>query len=220
MPLRSLKGRRSARVVRAFLDYGPPFGTWELASLTENAPASISRVADLLERESIIERESPKGAIGSVDWERLLRRWALDYNFSNANRLVPCLEPRGLPRLFEKLRDAGFAYAVTGSFAANHYAPLVEPRLATIYTADTDDAMKRLGLRPADAGANVLIGQPFDPVVFDRTEWDNGITYSRVTQVAADLITGPGRGPAEAENLIEWMGFNEDRWRLLSMQTT
>ena len=32
--------------------------------------------------------------------------------------------------------------------------------------------MNRLGLRPADTGGNVLIGQPFDPVVFDRTEQD------------------------------------------------
>ena len=66
----------------------------------------------------------------------------------------------------------------------------------------------------------MLIGQPFDPVVFDRTERDNGITYARVTQVAADLMTGPGRGPAEAEGLIEWMGFNEEAWRLPSTPTT
>ena len=74
--------------------------------------------------------------------------------------------------------------------------------------------MKRLGLRPADTGGNVLIGQPFDPVVFDRTERDGGINYARMTQVAADLMTGPGRGPAEAEGLIEWMESNEDLWRL------
>ena len=219
-PLRSLQGRRSGRVVRAFLDYRPPFGTRELASLTKNASASISRVSDLLERDGIIERASPRGAIISVDWQRLLRRWAVDYDFSTANRMIPCLEPRGLGTLLSQLSDADFSYAVTGSFAANRYAPLVEPRLTIIYAADPSDAMKRLGLRPADTGGNVLIGQPFDPVVFDRTERDGGITYARMTQVAVDLMTGPGRGPAEAEGLIEWMESNEEAWRLPSTQTT
>ena len=220
VPLRSLQGRRSARVVRAFLDYQPPFGTRELGTLTDNAPASISRVADLLERDAIIERASARGAIVSVDWKRLLHRWAVDYDFSSANRMIPCLEPRGLPRLLQKLQEAEFDYAVTGSFAANRYAPVAEPRLTTIYVADPVDAMDRLGLRPADTGANVLIGEPFDPVVFDRTEQDGGITYVRMTQVAADLMTGPGRGPAEAEGLIEWMEVNEETWRLPSPATT
>ena len=220
VPLRSVQGRRSARVVRAFLDYRPPYGTRELGTLSDNAPASISRVAELLERDAIIERAGPRGAIVSVDWKRLLRRWAVDYDFSSSNRMIPCLEPRGLPRLFQKLREAEFDYAVTGSFAGNRYAALAEPRLATVYVADLGDAMNRLGLRPADTGGNVLIGQPFDPVVFDRTEQDNGITYARVTQVAADLITGPGRGPAEAEGLIGWMEVNEETWRLPSTPTT
>ena len=220
VPLRSLQGRRSARVVRAFLDHRPPYGTRELAALSGNAPASISRVAELLERDAIIERAGPRGAIVSVDWKRLLHRWAVDYNFSAANRMVSCLEPRGLPRLFQKLREAEFGYAVTGSFAGNRYAALAEPRLATVYVADLGDAINRLGLRPADTGGNVLIGQPFDPVVFDRTERDDGITYARVTQVAADLLTGPGRGPAEAEGLMEWMEANEQTWRLPSTPTT
>ena len=218
-PLRSLQGRRSGRVVRAFLDYRPPFGTRELGTLSGNAPASVSRVAELLERDAIIERAGPRGVIMSVDWQRLLRRWTVDYDFSTANRMISCLEPRGLATLLGKLSDADFSYAVTGSFAANRYAPLVEPRLTIIYAADPGDAMKRLGLRPADTGGNVLIGQPFDPVVFDRTERDGGITYARMTQVAADLMTGPGRGPAEAEGLIAWMESNEDLWRLSSTPT-
>ena len=213
-PLNSLRGGRSGRVVRAFLDYCPPFGTRELASLTENAPASVSRVADLLEREAILRREHPRGPVASVDWERLLRRWAIDYDFGKANRLTPCIAPRGAAELFERLRNTDFPYAVTGSFAAVQYAPVAEPRLVTIYTANARDAMAQLGLRPADAGANVLIGEPFDPVVFDRTEKDEGITYARLTQVAIDLMTGPGRGPNEAEALIEWMRLKEGMWRL------
>ena len=215
LPLRSLKGGRSGRVVRAFLDHRPPFGTRELSTLTGNAPASVSRVADLLERESIIQRDGPRGPISQVDWERLLRRWALDYDFSEANELIPCLEARGVTAVMDKLRGADITYAVTGSFAAVRYAPVAEPRLVTVFTPNPRDAINRLGLHRADSGANVLIGKPFDPVVFDRTEEDGGVTYARVTQAATDLLTGPGRGPAEAESLIDWMRSNEDAWRLI-----
>ena len=220
LPLRSLGGSRSGRIVRAFLDYQPPFGTREIASLTGNAPASVSRVADLLEREAIIQREHPRGPVSGVEWERLLRRWALDYDFSRANRLTPCLEARGPTALIDKLRDVDFTYTVTGSFAAVRHAPVAEPRLVIIYTPHTGNAMTRLGVRPADSGANVLIGEPFDPVVFDRTEGDGGITFARVTQVAVDLMRGPGRGPAEAESLMDWMRSQEEAWRLIPSTPT
>jgi hypothetical protein len=64
------------------------------------------------------------------------------------------------------------------------------------------------------------MGEPFDPVVFDRPERAEGVVYSRVTQVVQDLMTGPGRGPAEAEALLEWMRSKEDLWQLPPMQTT
>lgn len=69
------------------------------------------------------------------------------------------------------------------------------------------------GLRRPEAGANVLLVEPFDSVVFDPT-WDrNSITYATLTQVAADLLTSPGRGPAEAEELIRWAEQDEHVWR-------
>ena len=33
------------------------------------------------------------------------------------------------------------------------------------------------------------------------------------TQVVVDLMTGPGRSPNEAEELLEWMKRNERSWR-------
>ena len=213
-PLQSLKGSRAARAVRSFLDYRPPFGTRELAGETQNSLATVSRVSDLLVREAIIVRDGPRGRISSVDWETLVRRWAMDYDFAKANSLTTYLEPRGPSVLFDRLREVDFQYAVTGSFAAVRLAPVAEPRLVTLYAADSGDAADRLGLRPAETGGNVVIARPFDPVVFERTESADGIIYARVTQVMLDLMTGPGRGPAEAEGLLEWMRENEETWKL------
>ncbi len=218
--LQSLKGGRTARVVRGLMDYRTPFGTRELASETESSAAMISRVSNLLEPDEIVAKESPRGRFVSVDWEALARRWATDYDFASSNTLTTWLEPRGTRALFNRLRDSKTRYAVTGSFAAYRLAPIAEPRLAALYVDDPDTAAQSLGLRPAETGGNTLLVRPFDTVVFERAEYDDGITYSRVTQVLLDLMKGPGRGPAEAEALLEWMRDNEDSWKLSMTEAT
>ncbi len=85
--------------------------------------------------------------------------------------------------------------------------------LAAVYVRNIDRAASRLGLRPAPSGGNVVVLEPLADVAFERT-WDqDGITYAALPQVAVDLMTSPGRGPTEAEALIEWMEENEDAWR-------
>ena len=69
-----------------------------------------------------------------------------------------------------------------------------------------------LGVRVA-LGANVALALPFDPVVYERTLKKGGLTIVALSQVAADLLTSPGRGPNEAEALMEWMRENEAAWR-------
>jgi len=219
-PLHSLKGGRAACVARGLLDYRPPFGTRELAGKTGSSPAMVSRVSSLLEPDEIVTKESPRGRIVWVDWEALARRWAMDYDFATSNTLTMWLEPRGTRALFSRLRDTGIRYAVTGSFAGYRFAPVAETRLAALYVDDPDTAAQSLGLRPAETGGNVLLVRPFDPVAFERTEYDDGITFARVTQVLLDLMTGPGRGPAEAEALLAWMRDKEDIWRLPMTNTT
>ena len=180
-PLHSLRGGRSARVVRGLLDYRPPFGIRELADQIRSTPASVSRVSNLLERDAIVTKESPRGRIDSVDWNKLVHRWIMDYDFATSNDLTTWLDPRGARALFDRLRDADFQYAVTGSFAANRLAPVAEPRLATLYTEDPVDTAERLNLRLAETGGNVMIVHPFDPVAWERTECVDGIRYAHVT---------------------------------------
>ena len=104
-------------------------------------------------------------------------------------------------------------YAISGSLAAARRAPVAPARLAVVYVERLDEAAQTLGLLPTETGANVLLVEPFDGVVFERTVLDEGLTYVSPSQAAADLLTSSGRGPEEAEALIEWMLTNEEAWR-------
>jgi hypothetical protein len=219
----SLRGPAAGRVVRALCDIRPPYGVRELAECAETPPGTVSKILGLLDREALIqrtERGKYRGEIVAVDWVALLKRWTQDYHFETTNKVETYIEPRGLDMLFAQLRkwkQAGDLthkrFAVTGSFASLLYAPIVQPRLVTLYVDDIAAAVATLGLRPSDRGTNVLLATPFDPVVFARATEREGIIYSTVAQVAADLLTGSGRGPQEGAALLQWMEAHEDDWR-------
>jgi len=130
-----------------------------------------------------------------------------------SNRVTTFLEPRGLQAILRKLKGSSKPYAVTGSLAAKRVASIVEPRLAVIYVSDIGSSSIELGLRPAETGANIILAEPFDSVVLDRTIKANGVRYVAYSQLAVDLLTGPGRNPAEGEELLAWMARNETKWR-------
>jgi hypothetical protein len=50
-----------------------------------------------------------------------------------------------------------------------------------------------------------MLLRPFDSVVFDRTWKDDTTTFVAPSQAAVDLLTAPGRSPAEGEAILEWM---------------
>jgi hypothetical protein len=102
---------------------------------------------------------------------------------------------------------------VTASLAASKVAPIAPSRLAALFVEDAQAASEILKLRATEAGANVILLEPFDQVVFERTWERDGVKYAALSQVAADLLTSPGRGPAEGQELIEWMEKNEKSWR-------
>jgi hypothetical protein len=210
-PLRSLKGPAAGRVVRALCDFKPPYGIRELADRAEISAPTVTRVVGFLDREAIVQRE-PRGPVLTVDWNALIRRWVQDYSLTESNRTATLLEPRGLPALLERLR--GWRdYALTGSVAASSVAPAAPARLAVVYVRSIGEAAEALRLRQTEAGANVVLAEPFDLVVFERTQQRDGLTSAALSQVAADLLTSPGRGPSEAEELIGWMSQHEDAWR-------
>lgn len=212
--LQSLRGPAAGRVVRALCDFRPPYGIRELAERAGVSPASLSRVIELLGGEDIVKRSSSRGPVAKVDWLALIRRWTDDYAFATSNRTASYLEPRGLKALLGRLPEQTFEYAVTGTLAADALGTAVSaPRLAVIFVREMAACADALKLRPAESGGNVLLAEPFDPVALERTISKDGVTYAAPSQIAADLLTGPGRSPADGEALLAWMKENEDVWR-------
>ena len=209
--LRSLRGRGAARAMRAILDTRPPYGVRELAQSTGASAPTLSRVLGLLEREAIVTRV--RGAVSTVDWQAAIRRWAEDYDQTQSNTPTTVLEPRGLPALENKLRALEFPYAATGALAAQRFDPIAPARLATIYVTDSSQAIDRLELRETEAGANVVLLEPLDTVVFDRTVARDGLRCVAPGQLAVDLLTGPGREPSQGDQMLSWMESNEHVWR-------
>ena len=82
-----------------------------------------------------------------------------------------------------------------------------------MYVEDAHQASGVLGLREAGAGANVMLLEPFDPVVFDRGAARGGLRCAAPSQLAVDLLTGPGREPLQGEEMLRWMRDNEHAWR-------
>lgn len=213
-PRGTLKGEPAAKVVRAITDFAGPWTMRQLVDLSAASTGATYRVVEYLEREGLAERDED-GLVTAPDWVRILRRWSDDYGFVRTNRITQWIAPRGLSDLTERIRTVTGAtpYAITGSQAAALWAPYAPPRAAMIYVGDARRASEAWGLRPADAGANVILAEPKFDVVFERTITKEGVVIAAPTQVAVDLMTGPGRNPSQAEELLGWMQRNEESWR-------
>lgn len=201
----TLKGESAARVVRRLVEVDPPVGVRELADRARVTPGYVSKLLSMLDEQDAVERVD--GKVVEVKRPRLFELWADDSPIRSRTRTTSWLDPRGLKALLTKLPSFDGRYAVTGSLAAVRYAPVAESRLASIYVEDAESAAEALGLRAADAGANVLLLESEDDGVFDGADPDtaNGVTYASIAQVAVDLLTGTGRSPAEGAALVAWM---------------
>ena len=213
-PARSLRGVKAAQVVRALVDIRPPVGVRQLAKIARTDPGNVSRLLDLLEREDLVRR-SPGGGVQEVLWDDLLKAWTNEYSLTASNRVYTYLDPRGLEDLLVRLPGLSSEtdYALTGSLAAARLAPIAPARLGVVFVRDAVGVAAMLELVPAETGANVLLVEPKGDFVFERAVEEDGLTYVAPSQAVADLLTGPGRNPSEAEAILDWMRENEDVWR-------
>lgn len=221
---RTLKGSKAGRIARELVDFTSVPGVRELASKSGIDPGYISRVFALLEAEALIRDRAPSNSsesnrVGSrrgrrvVDWQALLRRWAVDAPLEKRTTSIMCIDPRGAKATLCRLADWSDQYAVTGSFAAAEISPSAPARLLQVYVQNAQTALETLGLRQVESGANVMLMEPESPLPFLRSKVVGGTSYVAISQMAADLMSSPGRGPAEAEELIDWMTKNEEKWR-------
>lgn len=211
--LASLKGAGAARAVRALADFMPPYGVRQLAEASGASAPVLSRVLALVEREGLVTRGT-RGAVETVAWANVLRRWGEDYGFQRSHRAVPCLEPRGISALTRKLLTSSESWAATGTMGVPPGVAVVPVKLATVYVESPERSAAALGLKIVESGANMVLVEPADAGVYARSlRGDDGIVRCAPSQVYADLLTGPGRGSAEAAALMEWMEANESAWR-------
>ena len=213
-PRGTLRGTPAARVVRALADYRAPLPVTGLVELAGSSTGATYRVLDFLEQEALLTRGA-RGVVEAVRWRELLERWSQDYSLQGDNLVGRFLQPRGTGAVIAALAGAPvpFAYAVTGSLAAARRARYAPARLAAVYVDDLVAAAEHLGLREVDTGANVLLAAPPSDLPFQRTDVVDGVSYAAASQVAVDLLGGPGRNPSEGEALLAWMEANEPDWR-------
>jgi hypothetical protein len=208
-PRGTLKGAPAARVVRALVDFAPPYSIPDLAERAGASTGAAYRVIELLEELQLVEL-AQRGPITSVQWRAILTRWSTDYGFERSNTVTTFLEPRGLEALEARLRATpDLEYVLTGSMAARDVAPYATDRLAMLYVRDPDAAASALGLRTAQTGANVALATGDYDVALARTRLVDGLRCAALSQVAVDLMSGPGRNPSEAVALLDWMEENE-----------
>jgi hypothetical protein len=208
----TLRGTKAGRVVCALARANPPLGVRELAAAADTDPGYVSRLFGMLDREAIVDRTA-RGRVKRIDWRKLLLRWSEEAPLERRTTASTWLAARGLRSLWDSLRGADIPYLVTGSAVAAGIAPVAPTRLASVYVEDPEGAAKVLGLRAADAGANVVLLQPEDGSIFDRADDRDGLRTATLPVVVADLLSGPGRSPAEAESLMDWMFTHEEVWR-------
>ncbi|WP_182263318.1 helix-turn-helix domain-containing protein [Rhodococcus sp. UFZ-B548] len=219
-PRVTLKGEPAARLVRTLAAENRMWSARELVESSGVSTGATYRVLEYLQEEELVAKTADK-RFTVTDWPRLLRRWSRDYSFVENTQTYRFIEPRGLPSLLKKIAqqdNPNFRYAVTGSIAAAQWAPYAPARAALIYAENVAEAAMRWRLRPVDdstaEAANVILGEPEYPVVFDGTsQTKDGYTIAAIEQVAVDLLSGPGRNPVEGEELIEWMRAHESAWR-------
>jgi hypothetical protein len=215
--LRSLRGPGAARVVRALLDGQGPIGVRALGAEAGVSAATSSRVLDLLSREALVDR-SDNGAITGVRKRSLLRQWTQDYGLTTTNGTAPTLAPRGIDRTLTDLAVYDRRYAITGTAALRTYLPGDEGAVAplallTIFVDRAPAAQRELGLRPVDKGANVLLVEAFDDVVYRGSHQRDGLVYAGPSQTLADLLTGVGRQPEEGEQLLDILARQDAEWK-------
>jgi hypothetical protein len=218
---RGLSGAQAGRLVRELVDHMPPRQPRELARAAAVSESYVSRLLELMTAEALITRKGK--LVDTIDWRGLLRARAATYQLMAINRVVPMIARQGVGRVIDRL-EAGHLpglVRVTGTYAAHRIAPHAVGGAVMIYVSPVsrvEDIGKHLALLRATSlnDADVVVLIPPNSAAFDRpgpAELFGRLPSVGLSQLVLDCLTGPGRMPAEAEELLNWMKRHEPDWR-------
>jgi hypothetical protein len=217
----NVRGAKAGAVVRALVDFIPPYTGAEIARAANVNEGYLSRILETLMDEGLIDRERA-GRVTRVDWPALLERRARALDLFRPAGSYRYVAREGTAALIDRLRSRPVSRdrkpTITGSFAAARVAPVAAPSLLVVYTMNPRELAADLELLPAEAGADTVLIRPDNEVAFARAVRDGGIAWAAPSQVAIDCLAGSGRMPSEGEALIGWMRDNESAWRSRSIR--
>ncbi len=200
--LRTLSRRATGRCLRALLDGPPPTTIAALAAAAGASPRTAGRVLAYLADQGALDRPARGDIAANLDAASVLALWAVDYRQMGTNRPCWFTAPGIIEDIAALLRATTAPYAVTGALAAWYYRTILPVDWVTVYVPDAA-AATTWGLQEPDPAGNMLLLEPYDPVVFERTVDCYGIRCVAPAQLAIDLLTGPGREPSQADYLID-----------------
>ena len=218
--LSSIYSPKSERILRVLIVY--PYRTWKVIDLAKVAQVSLGMITHVSKK--LIEEEWLKKTSQGISLnqpEHLLADWSDNYTIKrNVQSNYFSLKP--LQELEIEIADIcnkmNIPYALTGFSACNRLAPMVRGQRAMIYISrDIDSVAEKVGLKPVESGANIILIQPYDDGVFWNGKLIDDLVISEPIQVYLDLKRFPGRGEEAADFLFREV--INPRWQQLKMNT-
>jgi hypothetical protein len=202
--LSSIYSPKSERILRVFLTY--PYKPWKTIDLANEAQVSLGMITQVSKK--LIEEEwlkrTPQG-ISLTQPENLLADWINNYtikrNILNNYYSLKSFQDVEIV-IAETCDNLNIPYALAGFSACNRLAPMVKGQRAMIYVScDIELVAEKVGLKPVESGANIILIQPYDDGVFWNAKPIGNLQISGPVQVYLDLKRYPGRGEEAADFL-------------------
>jgi len=216
--LSSIYSPKSERILRVLLVY--PYRTWKAIDLAKEAQVSLGMITQVSKK--LIEEEwlkkTPQG-ISLIQPENLLADWSNNYtikrNVQNNYYSMKALQDLEI-EIGDTCNKMNIPYALTGFSASNRLAPIVRGQRAMIYVGrEIESVAEKVGLKPVESGANIILIQPYDDGVFWNAKSIGDLEISEPIQVYLDLKRYPGRGEEAADFLFREV--INPRWQQLKM---
>ncbi len=196
----------SSVILRTLLEN--PNRKWRLKDLAKSAGCSIgqvSKVKDFLVRQTYVDQSSD--GIFVTNPKELMKDWAKVYSDSEEER-IQCYSLSGISDIeanISKMKEEiGIECLLTGFSGGVRYQPVVRYQKvhALIGSGDLEKAIKYLGLKKVDSGANVIFIVKYDKCVgLNSRKIKNSLVASPV-QVFLDCMSLKGRGEEIAEAIL------------------